>query len=73
MSTPKDSKEEPEAMTTEERSKQVANGFRAVADHAKSVSERVGEYANWLDNNKPTDVVLDLQVELLQSLHSRLQ
>ena len=73
MSTPTDSKEEPQPMTTGERAKQIATGFRAVAEHAKTISDRVNEYAVWLEDNNPTDVVLDLQVELLQSLHSRLQ
>ena len=65
--------EAPRPLTLDERRQQIIGGFRAVAEHGRSIADRVDAYATWLEQNEVSEAALDLQVELLQSLHARIQ
>ena len=74
MSSPTDSKTEAEIpqMSLEEKKKQILQGFRGVSEHYKNAASALDAYATWFEGQNATEAAVQMQVEILQSLHAKL-
>ena len=65
--------EPPDQPSPEERKAQIVEGFRAISLAHQNVTDHISAYATWLEKTELTDAAMQLQIELLTSLHNKLQ
>ncbi len=73
MSTSKEGETPPQQPTPEQQKKQIVDGFRAISEAHTNYANHINAYATWIEDTEMTEAALQLQIELLQSLHAKLQ
>jgi hypothetical protein len=74
MSTSKEGETPPPPKPTPEQQKQhIVDGFRAISEAHTNYANHINAYATWITETDMSEAALQLQIELLQSLHAKLQ
>ena len=69
MSSSEESKETPTVPNKES----IVSGFQSLAAMHQNIASHLLNYSEWLEKTDLQDSAIQLQVELIQSLHNRLQ
>ena len=69
MSASEDSKSTSGVATKE----QVIDGFKAIGDVYRNIASHIDAYALWIEKQDMTEAALQMQVELISTLHSKFQ